>query len=110
AGNVRELKNLMERLVIRGVPDGEIRPSDLRREGLTLPKVETVSQESVPPVRIPSEGISLDELERMAIVQALEQCDWVQRDAADLLGISADRMNTRVKKFGLSHPSWRTNR
>jgi len=110
AGNVRELKNLMERLVIRGVPDGEIRPSDLRREGLTLPKVETVSQESVPPVRIPSEGISLDELERMAIVQALEQCDWVQRDAADLLGISADRMNARVKKFGLSHPSWRTNR
>ncbi len=110
AGNVRELKNLMERLVIRGVPDGEIKPGDLRREGLILSKSGSVSQETVPPVRIPSEGISLDELERMAIIQALEQCDWVQRDAANLLGISADRMNARVKKYGLSHPSWRTNR
>jgi transcriptional regulator with GAF, ATPase, and Fis domain len=61
-------------------------------------------------VRLPPEGIELEELERLAIIQALERCGWVQRDAAALLGISPDRMNARVKKFGLSHPSWRTHR
>jgi transcriptional regulator with GAF, ATPase, and Fis domain len=109
-GNVRELKNLMERLILRGVPGGRVTPKDLRREGLSTSIVSDRPEETSSPVRLPPEGIELEELERLAIIQALERCGWVQRDAAALLGISPDRMNARVKKFGLSHPSWRTHR
>ena len=105
-GNVRELKNIMERVVIRGI--GVLSPKDLQREGLS------VSSESQPAdsvaFELPPEGLRLEELERAAIIQALERCDWVQRDAAALLGISPDRMNARVRKYGLSHPSWRTHK
>jgi transcriptional regulator with GAF, ATPase, and Fis domain len=43
-------------------------------------------------------------------VQALEKSGWNQKDAANLLKISVDRMNSRVRKFGLRHPSWRVNK
>jgi hypothetical protein len=33
-----------------------------------------------------------------------------QKDAAALLKISVDRMNARVNKCGLIHPSWQANR
>jgi len=105
-GNVRELKNMMERLVIQRVRT--LTPKDLHRQGLT------VSSETGSPgeqtFQLPAQGIQLDDLERLAIVQALERCNWVQRDAAALLGISPDRMNARVKKYGLSHPAWRTHK
>ena len=43
-------------------------------------------------------------------VLAPHRADWNQRQAAALLGISVDRMNARVKKFNLTHPSWRVHR
>ncbi|MFH1742735.1 MAG: sigma-54 dependent transcriptional regulator [bacterium] len=110
SGNVRELKNMMERLIIRGVPSGTITALSLRREDLAFPTAVDGAEDAGSPIRLPSGGVALDELERLAIIQALERCDWVQRDAAALLKISPDRMNARVKKFGLSHPSWRTHR
>lgn len=109
-GNVRELKNMMERLIIRGVPAGRVMPQDLRREGLSVSTASDRPEEERSAVQLPPEGIRLEEVERLAILQALEHSGWVQRDAAALLGISPDRMNARVRKFGLSHPSWRTHR
>jgi len=44
------------------------------------------------------------------VIQALEQSGWNQKQAAQLLRISVDRMNARVRKFGLTHPSWRVHR
>ena len=39
-------------------------------------------------VRVPPGGVSLEEIERQAIVQALEMTHWRQKAAAALLGIS----------------------
>ncbi len=52
----------------------------------------------------------MEEIERQAVMQALERTDWVQKEAAALLEISADQMNARVRKFGITHPSWKTHR
>ena len=138
-GNVREVRNVVERLVIRsrseiitagdlercGVsraagdlersggnfatgdlerPGGNFATGDLERPGGNLAgKAEL-------PVSIPEEGISLEDVERNLVIEALERTAWNQKDAAALLKISVDRMNARVKKFGLTHPSWRVNR
>jgi DNA-binding protein Fis len=45
--------------------------------------------------------MSLDEMEKRAIAQALEQAGNNQVRAAKLLGISRDTLRYRMKKFGL---------
>ena len=41
-----------------------------------------------PVVRIPPAGIPLEEIERQAVVEALKMSNWVQKEAAELLGMS----------------------
>ena len=44
------------------------------------------------------------------VLEALKKANWNQKEAAALLGISVDRMNSRVRKFGIKHPSWRVHK
>jgi DNA-binding NtrC family response regulator len=92
-GNVRELRNVMESALIRG-REGEIEVEELRLVGPTLGGEGRV-------VSLPSEGVSLDEIEKLAVEQALELAGYNQSAAARLLRISPDRLAARVKKFGL---------
>ena len=50
---------------------------------------------------IPEEGIDLEDVERMLIVQALERTDWVQKSAAKLLGISPRVINYKISKHDI---------
>ena len=59
---------------------------------------------------VPEGGCNLEEVERQLVLDALEKSGWNQKEAAGLLGISVDRMNSRVRKFGIRHPGWRVNR
>ncbi|MGC8841916.1 MAG: helix-turn-helix domain-containing protein, partial [Candidatus Sumerlaeaceae bacterium] len=59
---------------------------------------------------LPEEGVNLEEVERQLVIEALERTGWNQKEAAALLRISVDRMHSRVKKFGLKHPSWRVHK
>jgi len=102
-GNVRELRNIMERLVIR-VHTPEITVSDVESCGLAGGE----SGDSM--LTLPERGIVLDELEKDFTRQALERSGWNQKTAAGLLGISVDRMNSRVRKYGFTHPSWRKHK
>jgi transcriptional regulator with GAF, ATPase, and Fis domain len=61
-------------------------------------------------VLLPPGGIRLEDAERGLIVQALERCDWVQKDAAALLGVSSRVLNYKIKHFGITHPRWKQNR
>ena len=56
------------------------------------------------------EGDTLQDIERKSIIDALEKSDWVQKDAAKLLGISRRVINYKVNIFGISHPRWKKNR
>ena len=51
--------------------------------------------------RLPAEGVSLDEVERQLVLQALERAGGNQTQAAQLLGINRDQVRYRVEKFGL---------
>jgi DNA-binding NtrC family response regulator len=61
-------------------------------------------------LRLPPEGIALEEIERMAIEEALRRCGYVQKDAARLLRVTRRQLNYAIRRMGLTHPSWRTNR
>ncbi|MBZ0256457.1 hypothetical protein K8I31_10360, partial [bacterium] len=101
-GNVRELKNLIERIVIRNRDCQELTADIVKREGLNNESEQTNSK--------PSEFLSLEEVEKKTILQALEQSNWVQSDAAKLLKISPDRIYSRIKKYGIQHSSWRSHK
>jgi DNA-binding NtrC family response regulator len=103
-GNVRELRNVVERLAIRcaGKTIETITLRELNFGGGDLLAAGAII--------LPEGGVDLEEVEHSLVVQALQRADWNQRIAADLLKISVDRMNARVKKFNLSHPSWRVHK
>ena len=101
-GNIRELRNVAERLVIRG-RQGTIEAEHVRACGIGAPSTPL-------DLRIPDEGLDLEEVEKSLVVAALERTEWNQKRAAELLGISPDRMNARVRKFSLRNPQWRVNR
>ena len=104
-GNIRELRNIVERLVIRARGD-VIARAQVEQVGLaprTPPGERTL-------FAVPEGGCNLEEVERNLVLDALEKSGWNQKEAAGLLGISVDRMNSRVRKFGIRHPGWRVNR
>ena len=103
-GNIRELENAMERAVLLAEGD-TITVDDLHlffRE--QVPQSEEGEQ-----VRLPAQGIKLEDAERSLIEQALERSNWVQKDAALLLGVSSRALNYKIKTYGLTHPRWRQN-
>lgn len=103
-GNVRELRNVIERLAIR-FAGRVIAPEALRDLNLT-----GESGVAADGIILPESGIDLEQVEQSLVTQALQRASWNQRKAAGLLGISVDRMNARVKKFGITHPSWRVHK
>jgi DNA-binding NtrC family response regulator len=90
-GNVRELRNALEAGVIlcRG---GVLRPEDLHLSG--LPEVGDKHQADTPP-------LSLEESERSTVFRALREAKGVQKDAAELLGISRRTIHYKIKKLGI---------
>jgi two-component system response regulator AtoC len=103
-GNIRELRNICERLVIRSRGSDTITEAEVLACGLASnPEVNRI-------VSMPADGIDLEEVERQLVVEALNRTSWNQTDAAKLLNISVDRMNNRVKKWNLKHDSWRVNK
>ena len=96
-GNVRELKNVIERAVILESCDS-ILPEHLPPE-ITMPAV--FAETSSEAIHLPSGGVSLTEVEKALIQQALEKARGNQVHAAKLLGMSRDTLRYRMKKFGL---------
>jgi len=97
-GNVRELKNLVERFVV--LEDAEvIAPEHMPKWifGDTL----DVKQPAGDKISLPDSGISLEEVEKDLIRQALEKSNNNKTLAAKLLNISYDTLRYQVKKYGL---------
>ncbi|RMF72538.1 MAG: GAF domain-containing protein, partial [Acidobacteria bacterium] len=106
-GNIRELENTIERAVL--MADGDVlEPEDLTLGGHAEGGEDHSRRSSI--LRLPAEGIELEELERMAIIEALKMNDWVQKDAAKFLGISSRVMNYKIQKYEITHPRWTRNR
>ncbi len=59
---------------------------------------------------LPPEGVSLREVERELVREALRRTGYVQKEAAALLGVSRRKLNYMIQRMGITHPAWRRNR
>jgi len=91
-GNIRELRNAIERAMLL-VDEDWLQPTDFTTLTRTVAPTE---------FKLPSDGISLDEVERQFLVQALERSGGNQTQAGQLLGINRDQVRYRIEKFGLA--------
>ncbi len=97
-GNIRELRNLLERLVVLESAD-EILPRHLPE--WLMGHSSAAGQAADGKFILPENGVSLDEVEKDLIVQALERTKNNKAQAAKLLQISYDTLRYQVKKYGL---------
>jgi transcriptional regulator with PAS, ATPase and Fis domain len=99
-GNIRQLSNAIERAVL--LEESQV----IHEDSVSLP--ETLG---LPPKENSrSELQTLNVQERETILSALERSLWIQKDASKLLGITPRALNYKIKKFGITHPSWLKNR
>jgi len=101
-GNVRELRNVIERAMI--LEDGyeitaKYLPRGLSGESIPASGARSDGGGVREGFRLPSEGLSLDDVEMSLVRQALEQSGGNQTKAAELLGISRDQLRYRMKKL-----------
>lgn len=94
-GNIRELRNVIERIVVLERSE-YILPEHLPRE--ILPDGVFKAQGRF---ILPDSGISLEELEKDLIVQALQKAKNNKAVAAKLLNISYESLRYQIKKFNL---------
>jgi DNA-binding NtrC family response regulator len=96
-GNCREVKNMIERIVVLENVE-TILPEHLPA---ALTGEEFVERRESKRFVLPEAGVSLEELQKDLIQQALERADNNQTKAAKLLDISYDSLRYQIKKFGL---------
>lgn len=97
-GNVRELENTIERIVLMGTTDKEISKLDML---LLLPALDNGKLKKDFKT-IPMENKTLEDLEKEAIENALENNDFNQSHTAQELGISLRQIGYKIKKYGIS--------
>lgn len=95
-GNVRELKNAIEAGIVL-CRNGELLPEDLHHT--VLPDAATAEEFGMDDDD--EAPFSLEENERIAILRALKQTGGVQKDAAELLGISRRAIHYKIKKYDI---------
>lgn len=100
SGNVRELRNVVERLVVLK-EKGEISacdlPTKLKRENghVKLPKVE-ITQDGI------CLNTAVNEFEKALIFQSLEKTKWIKNRAARLLQLNRTTLVEKIKRHRLS--------
>ena len=125
-GNIRELANFVERMVVLSI-DSTITPRDLPDKVLgEVPKekwtpLEKDSEPTGNPtqilqqslrqsfrVGIPDEGINLKKLvegfEKELLIEALEKTGWVKNKAAILLSLNRTTLVEKLKKLKITNP------
>ncbi len=118
-GNIRELKNVIERAVIL-TDHRTLTREDLQISHLSVPI-------SAPEEEAPSEsdsfsaqdtvmepdalwktyidqGLTLDDIDRMYLSAVLEKFHWNKSKASRLLGIERTTLDRRLKKYGMQRP------
>ncbi len=115
-GNVRQLKNCLERAVILSnngrITINELPPEVIRPAAPTTAFTSAASQpgagadfhagaNSFAPV--PGSPTSLRDVERQQILSALEQTGWHRGKTAEILGISPSTLYRRLRDYNLEH-------
>jgi two-component system, NtrC family, response regulator AtoC len=107
-GNIRELRNAVERAVLIGAPP-EIRPQDLAikthyRPALTAPSVradvEAASPQNDFAIQVPAHGVNFEDVEKQLIRIAMRHTHNNASAAARFLRMTRETLRYRLKKFG----------
>ncbi len=96
-GNVRELRNVIERAMI--FAEGDVLEADLLQLS-TMPAGAT-QKAPIDAFQLPPEGISLEEIEKKMLQDALRLSNGNQSRAAQLLQLSRDTFRYRLEKYHL---------
>jgi DNA-binding NtrC family response regulator len=94
-GNIRELRNVVERLVLMN-PATTNRPITLEDIAQVLPKTTPGIDES------DSTQLSMDDMERLHILRVLDASGGNKTQAAKTLQIDYKTLLTKLKKYGLA--------
>jgi two-component system, NtrC family, response regulator PilR len=94
-GNVRELENILERAITMST-GGEIRVEDIQLRPSSLGSHSMADSPTGAPL-----GDHLEDVEREAILKALEQTRYNKTAAAKMLGMSFRALRYRIKKLGI---------
>jgi len=98
-GNVRELENVLERALTLST-GGVISRDHVQLRAVARPPVEVTTLINHAPVP-GALGEQLEDIERDAIVKALEKTRYNKTAAAKLLGMSFRALRYRIKKLGI---------
>lgn len=96
-GNVREVRNVMERITILE-EEPEIGPEQLPDELRLGARVADLGLG----LQLPAAGVDLEELEKDLLRQALERTRGNRTRAAQLLSLSRDTIRYRIEKYHMS--------
>ena len=99
-GNVRELRNLVESLVVLA-PEDEIRLEDLPPEYRSEGAAPAAPAEAAAEAGT-GETLTMEEVERRAILAALEKTDGNRTQAAELLGIGLQTLQRKIKEYRMA--------
>ena len=98
-GNVRELANIVERLLVM-CSNGEITsydlPEEVREEAGQAPKSAKLLKE------LPTGGVPLQAMEKELILKTLKMTSWNKAAAARILGITRRLLYLRLSQYGAS--------
>jgi DNA-binding NtrC family response regulator len=93
-GNIRELRNAIERAMLLS-----------EKDYLVIDDFGSLAGQAAPAAvrfQLPAEGVNLEEVERQLLMQALQRSGGNQTQAGLLLGINRDQVRYRIEKFGLT--------
>jgi transcriptional regulator with GAF, ATPase, and Fis domain len=107
-GNVRELRNVVERTALFS-HEAEVGVGDLM--------LATAGGDQVQPNAgnggdgyFVAKTLNLDDLERQAIMAALEESNWLQTKAAKMLGLTPSSLSYKLNRLDVRHPKFRSRR
>ena len=93
-GNVREMRNVVERAMLLARGDRLDSGDFSLIGGLSAPAL----------FELPPQGLNLEDVEKQLLLQALARADGNQTHAGQLLGLNRDQVRYRIEKFGLQKP------
>ena len=94
-GNIRELANAIERMIV-------LRSGDqLTVADLPAKIMQSRPEGSEAAIKLPQEGYSLTDLEKQAVIDALQKNNWNQSRAAAFLHIPRHTLLYRMEKYDI---------
>jgi len=95
-GNVRELRNVIERIVLFN----DI--SIIEKRHLYFIELRSTTESTAGDIRLPESGIDLEEVEKNLLCQALKLARYNKTKAAKLLHLTPPTFYYRLEKYGLN--------